>query len=393
MQVNSITRQPIPVFTRARTLVQAGVASMFIAALPSLSSAAITQIQITSQTPAFGGVSFGAVGPYENLVGTAFGEVDPADPLNAVITDIALAPKNANGKVAYSMDFSIFKPVNTALGSHTLVYDVVNRGRMSIPALDIGSNGTNPGDGFLENNGFTTVYSGWEGDVTTGIKMVLPVAKNPDGSAITGQVRSEYILTAAASTQDVTAAPAYEAVSTSNVGATLTQRVHQHDARAPIANSDWAFADCSTTPFPGVPSTTKVCLRGGFDTNHIYELIYTAKNPTVTGIGFAATRDFISFLRYGSAGVTNPLGTSIQNAIIYGSSQSGRWIRTFIQLGFNQDEARRMVVEGAIPHKASNRGAFNIRFAQPTRLSGTQHTEAQFPGAESPQTWATPQRR
>jgi hypothetical protein len=129
-------------------------------------------------------------------------------------------------------------------------------------------------------------------------------------------------------------------------------------------------------------------LSGGFDTNHIYELIYTAKNPTVTGIGFAATRDFISFLRYGSAGVTNPLGTSIQNAIIYGSSQSGRWIRTFIQLGFNQDEARRMVVEGAIPHKASNRGAFNIRFAQPTRLSGTQHTEAQFPGAESPQTWA-----
>lgn len=388
MQVNSTVRRSIPTLTRARAIVRAGAASMFIAALPSLSSAAITQIQITSQTPAFGGVSFGAVGQYENLVGTAFGEVDPADPLNAIITDIALAPKNANGKVSYSMDFSIFKPVNTALGSHTLVYDVVNRGRMSIPALDIGSSGTNPGDGFLENNGFTIVYSGWEGDVTTGIKMVLPVAKNPDGSAITGQVRSEYILTAAASTQDVTAAPAYEAVSTSNVGATLTQRVHQHDARVPIANSDWAFADCSTTPFPGVPSTTKVCLRGGFDTNHIYEVIYTAKNPTVTGIGFAATRDFISFLRYGSAGVTNPLGTSIQNAIIYGSSQSGRWIRTFIQLGFNQDEARRMVVEGAIPHKASNRGAFNIRFAQPTRLSGTQHTEAQFPGAESPQTWA-----
>ena len=137
-----------------------------------------------------------------------------------------------------------------------------------------------------------------------------------------------------------------------------------------------------------MPSTTKVCLNGGFDTNHIYELVYTAKNPTVMGLGFAATRDLVSFLRYGSAGVTNPLAGGVQNAITYGSSQSGRCIRTFIQLGFNQDEARRLVFEGAIPHKASNRGAFNVRFAQPTRLSGTQHTEAQYPGAESPSTWA-----
>src|SRR4029453_13928462 len=98
-------------------------------------------------------------------------------------------------------------------------------------------------------------------------------------------------------------------------------------------------------------------------------------------LGFAATRDFVSFLRSGShRGMVNPLGDEIKNAIIYGSSQSGRWIRTFIQLGFNQDENRRKVFEGAIPHKASNRGAFNIRFAQPTRLSGTQHSEKQYPG-------------
>jgi len=183
------------------------------------------------------------------------------------------------------------------------------------------------------------------------------------------------------------------------------------------------------TPFPGVPSTTKVCLKGDFDTNHIYELLYTAKNPMVLGLGFAATRDFISFLRNSNGASTgncgrrhgdedrgwrseeddddgadgykrvhrpcpgagpvpeNPLGESIQNAIIYGSSQSGRWIRTFIQLGFNQDENRNLVVEGAIPHKASNRGAFNVRFGQPDRLSGTQHTEKQYPGGESPQTW------
>ena len=405
---------------RIATAVAAALALVSLVTPPA--QAGITSIQVTSTTPAFGGVSFGATGTYENVVGVAHGEVDPDDPLNAVITDIEFAPRNTRGMVEYSMDFSIFKPVDMSKSNHMLLYDVVNRGRMSIPALDIGSGANNAGDGFMESAGFTIVYSGWEGDVTSGIKIVLPVAKNKDGSAITGRVRSEYILNSPASTQDVTAPPAYEAISTSNGGATLTRRVHQFDAKELIPNDQWAFADCSSTPFPGVPSTLKVCLQGGFDTNHIYELLYTAKNPTVAGIGFAATRDFISYLRNGNGALTGKgngvgqgegrgrcdnrgqgaahngcaqplpvpaslLGDTVATAIIYGSSQSGRWIRTFLDLGFNQDESLHMVVEGAIPHKASNRGAFNVRFAQPTRLSGTQHTETQFPGAESPQTW------
>lgn len=351
--------------------------------------ARITKIVIQTRTsPAFGGASFGDVGQYEQLDGTAYGEVDPKDPLNAIITDIQRAPRNSGGRVEYSMDISILKPVDMSRGNKTLLYDVVNRGNKGITNLNIGGNATNPGDGFLEREGYTMVWSGWEGDVTTGVKITLPIAKHRDGKEIMGRVRSEYILDAPASTQDVTAPPAYEAVSTDNSGATLTQRVHQNDPRELIPNLQWAFADCTSVPFPGVPDTKKICLQGGFDTDHIYELLYTAKNPMVMGLGFAATRDFISFLRNGNSGsVVNPLGDAIENAIIYGSSQSGRWIRTFIELGFNQDEHRRQVLEGAIPHKASNRGAFNIRFAQPTRLSGTQHTEAQYPGAESPQTW------
>ena len=211
-------------------------------------------------------------------------------------------------------------------------------------------------------------------------------------------------------------------MSTNNAGATLTRRVHQFDPKETIPNTQWAFADCTSTQFPGTPSTLKVCLQGGFDTNHIYELVYTAKNPVVTGIGFAATRDFISYLRNSNGATTGKgngvgqgegrgrcnnrgqgaahngcpqllptppslLGDTIDNAIIYGSSQSGRFIRTWLASGFNQDENLHMVVEGAIPHKASNRGAFNVRWGQPTRLSGTQHTETQYPGQESPQTW------
>ena len=390
--------------------------AVFLLLLGSRAEAKITQIVITKTTsPAFGGASFGSVGQYEVLDGIAFGEVDPKDSLNEVITDIKLAPRNARGMVEYQSMISILKPIDMSRANRTLIYDVVNRGNKRITDLNIGGNATNPGDGFVESQGYTMAWIGWEGDITSGVRITLPVARNREGSEITGRVRSEYILDAPDSTQDVTAPPAYEAVSTSNAGASLTRRVHQNDARELIPNDQWAFADCSATAFPGVPSTTKVCLRGGFDTNHIYELLYTAKNPTVTGVGFAATRDFISFLRNGNGartghdgrgrhddddgrhddddeeatarGPANPLGNAIKNALIYGSSQSGRWIRTFIQLGFNQDENRRLVVEGAIPHKASNRGAFNIRFAQPTRLSGTQHTEAQYAGPESPQTW------
>jgi hypothetical protein len=108
-----------------------------------------------------------------------------------------------------------------------------------------------------------------------------------------------------------------------------------------------------------------------------------------TGGDGQATRDFSAFLRGDSAdqSVANPLAGGIDHTLIFGSSQSGRWIRTFIHLGFNESESHKRVFDGAIPHKASNRGTFNVRFAQSTRLSGTQHTEAQYPGQESPQTF------
>ena len=258
----------------------------------------IIKIQITSRALAFGGASFGSVGQYETLRGVAFGEVDPNDPLNEVITDIKLAPRNARGMVGYNMDFWINKPVDMTWANGTLLHDVPNRGNVRSLELNVGGAAdANAGDGLLQRQGYVLSDNGWQGDVSTGLQIRLPVARNKDGSEITGRVRSEYILGAPVSTVDITTRPSYQAVSTSNAGATLTRRVRQDDAKEPIANADWAFADCTSAPFPGVPSTEKVCLKGGFDTNHIYELLYTAKNPTVLGLGFAATRDMISFLR------------------------------------------------------------------------------------------------
>ena len=153
-----------------------GFGTLALAIVPG-AEARITNLQITTKTsPAFGGQSFGAVGQYEQLDGTAFGEIDPNDRLNAIIQDIELAPRNARGMVEYSMDFSILKPINTGNGNHTILYDVVNRGNKSSPAINIGGTATAAGDGFLESEGYTLVWSGWEGDITTGIKIVLPIA-------------------------------------------------------------------------------------------------------------------------------------------------------------------------------------------------------------------------
>jgi len=367
---------------------------------PVGADARITGITITSRTsPAFGGASF-AAGAYEQLDGVATGEVDPNDPQNAVITDLALAPRNARGMVEYSTDISILKPIDEGRGNHVMLYDVVNRGNKIVPGFfNVGTTAANPaGDGFLENQGYTLVWSGWQGDLVPlsgqlGVR--VPVAHRRGGDAITGVVRSEFILSAPASTQNLTAGfssntPGYPTVSLDNSrGAVLTQRVHQYDTPEIIPNSNWAFADCTAQPFPGTPNPQKICLGPneaggtGFDTNHIYELYYTAKNPLVLGLGFAATRDLISFL-HRSSDPQNPLAGAISNTLLHGTSQSGRWTRNFLNLGFNEDETGQTVFEGMNPHIGSVQGDFNVRFGQPGRLSGTEHTEKQYPGPDSP---------
>jgi hypothetical protein len=331
------------------------------------------------------------------LACTANGAVDPNDSLNALIQDIKLAPK-VNGLVQYAMDVTILMPADLSKSNHVMLFDVPNRGNRLLPGgFNIGGSITSAGDGFLHSLGFIMVAGGWQGDVLAGsgrLTMTVPVALYPGGGTITGRVRIEYGLTAGpATTQNLGGGPytgtttaSYESVTLNNSGAVLTQRVHQDDPRQLIPNNQWSFADCTTTPFPGIPSTTQICINGGFDTNHIYELIYTAKNPTVLGLGFAAMRDLASFL-HNETSSANPLAGVIQKAIMYGVSQTGRTVRTFLDLGFNEDEDHKMVFDGMNPHIATARIPLNVRFGAPGRAAGTQHQEKQFPGPDSPLSW------
>ena len=361
--------------------------------------ARITQIVLGPPISPFGSTSFGNVGAYEQIDGVAFGELDPRDPLNAVIQDIALAPRNARGNVEYSTNVSILKPVDASRGNQTMLFEIVNRGNKLDPGFfNVGVTAANSaGDGFLENHGFTLVWAGWQADLVPppGVNLVTmsaPIAHNPNGSTITGVVRSEFIVSAPRNTQNILAdsssnTPGYPTVSLDNSHDTLTMRVHQNDAKIVVPNSDWVYADCTSTPFPGVPNAQKVCLKNGFDTNHIYELIYTAKDPIVMGIGLAAIRDVADFLRNAqtdSQSHPNPLAGSIKYTLLNGISQSGRLLRTYLELGFNESEEHEQVFDGMQPHIGSVRNYINVRFAQPGRLAGTQHTEKQYPGPESP---------
>jgi hypothetical protein len=140
---------------------------------------------------------------------------------------------------------------------------------------------------------------------------------------------------------------------------------------------------------------TKISLKGGFDPNYIYELIYTGKNPLVMGLGFAVIRDVVSFFKYqlgDERAHPNPLvvygnsTTPVKAAIMQGVSQCGNFTRTFLQLGFNEDESKKIVFEGVNDHIGTRRISLNIRFGRPGG-GGTQREDHLFPSHEPPFTW------
>jgi hypothetical protein len=109
-----------------KTTVHAALLTLFAAAaLTSSAEVRITRIEISRiESPTFEGGSFGTVGPYEKLVGRAYGEIDPTDRRNAVIVDVGLAPRNARGLVEYDTDifWSAYgkHPADGRLGSNPI---------------------------------------------------------------------------------------------------------------------------------------------------------------------------------------------------------------------------------------------------------------------------------
>jgi alpha/beta hydrolase family protein len=346
----------------------------------SNADARITRVQITAtETPTFGGYAWPGVGQYEKIVGVAFGEVDPTNPQNALIADIALAPKNGRGNVEYSFDFYILKPIDLSKGNHKVMYEPPNRGRKTYASLARFNGGNDPGavidpvalaNAFLMPRGYTMVWSGW--DVSAGNNGAgfntriggpggpstqLAVAKNPDGSTITGPA-FEYIVTSGTAPF----ALSYPAATLDKSKAVLTHRVHLDDVPVVVPSTGWTY-NATGTSINLVPA--------GWVSQDIYEFSYTAKNPTVNGLGFAAVRDWNAWLRSETddgQGTGNPLAGDIQRIFTEISSQPGRFLNDFRHLGFNQAENGKKVFDGLMQWIAAGDGInLNYRWSQPGR--------------------------
>ncbi len=348
----------------------------------------VVKITIESTTPVSNGALFGNVGAYELVRGTAYGELDPSDRRNAGIVDINAAPKNASGKVEYKAQFSIHKPVDMSKASGIMVYDVPNRSNIAIPY-------TAGDDSFLWRRGDVVLNSAWQGDLTiAGVSSAQLGIDVPIAKGVTGMVVDRFIGVAQSSGQNQTTqsltGPGRDLGSMNTADSKLISATKESPSGVKtgvttIASSDFAYADCRTVPFPGTPDATRLCIKGGFDPNLLYELVRPAKDPFVLGVGNAAMRDVIAWFRRqsaDSAGTKNPIAGSTKYVIGFGNSQSGRFQKHMLNNGFNEDEDGKIVWDGMNPNIAGMMGSFNIRFMQPGDIA-----ELYFPGADGPLWW------
>jgi hypothetical protein len=361
--------------------------------VPSTSHAKVVKFVVEQARRVANGKMFGDVGMYERLDGTVYIELDPRDPLNAGIVNLDKAPRTAKGMVAFSSPFYILKPMDMARGNRKMFYGVNNRGNKVDFAfrtyLPESASKNNPmsaddfGDALMMRMGYTYVDAGWQGNVAPGndrLVPTLPVARERDGRPIIAPIRVEYA--------DVTGFTrplegsaifrSYETADTDTARSTLTYRASSTSPEVKISPDRWAFGRCPSGQAGMVPSTTDICYFDGFKPEGIYELTYPAKNPLVMGLAYVVTRDLASFLRYQSYddwGNPNPLAVSasevgIRRAYAGGVSSTGMYMRDFLYLGFNEDEAHRKVfdaVQIAIP--GTHRLLANVEFSDPNTYS------------------------
>ena len=350
--------------------------------LSHLAFSAVVRINLTQGSKVLDSRPFNLAGAFERLEGRVFFEIDPTLEENRKISDISLAPLNAKGKVAFSSNFYILRPASPSKRNGTLLYEVANRGRKGMLGMfNLAKGSLDPrsisefGDGFVLNQGFTLAWLGWQFDIPPGeqlLRLTAPIATEGE-KAITGLVRSEFVpkkKVFSFSLADRNMPVVYPALHIDEQNPKLTVRELTDGPRKLIPRRLWKFGQLKNGRF--VVSRTHIFIPTGFNKGWIYELVYPAKNPVLVGLGLAATRDFISFLKFGSAeeqhSSLHDLDKSVKRTIGFGNSQSGRFLRTFLYYGFNMDEQQRPSFDGVFSHVAgASRGSFNHRFAQPSR--------------------------
>jgi Alpha/beta hydrolase domain len=364
------------------------------------------ELRISERIAFAGDQAFGDTGAYERISGRAHFAVDPRAAAQAGVVDLDKAPVDDRGLVRFAADFMMLRLREMERGNRRVFYDYGNRGHKralqffnDAPHSNVPISLAHAGNGFFMRRGYAVAWLAWEGDMLPGDgRMVLdvPVASD-NGQPITGRVRVEYLADMPGITcfplSDRIAAHSYSTVSLDTRDAVLTRRRYPYDRPQIIPSDQWQFA-CVESGVGGetqaveravVPSARHILLPTGFQPGWIYELVYTAKDPLIHGLGHVAVRDFISFLKYAeadAAGQPNPL-RGVEKAYAWGRSQTGRCLRDFVYRGFNADARGQRVFDGVMPHVAgAGRKWLNHRFASPI-VSGGQQYEDHFNIADS----------
>jgi hypothetical protein len=331
-------------------------------------SGAVERVHVLERTDVLNGTPFGSAGAYEQIIAEAHFAVDPKLDANAIITDVQLAPRDQRGLVEFSADVVVVRPRDPAQGNGTALFEIPNRGNVGGVYGMFNMASGKPGDfgdELLMRQGFTLVWVGWQWDVPRReglLRLCAPVARNPDGSPIRGPVRAQFVPNGPATRMPLGDRDhiAYAPANPDDAALQLTVRDSPTGARSVVPRSAWRFDN----------SLQGIDMAAGFTPGRIYEIVYEAEGPVVAGLGLAAVRDFVSFLKYGAPVETlfSQEHRFIKRSIGFGTSQSGRFLREFVYDGFNADEQGRQVFDGVWAHVAgAGRGDFNLRFAQASR--------------------------
>ena len=368
--------------SRMNTFKPCWAAWMLGAALSAQSFAGVTQFEVLQEQPqALQARVFGAAGTARKIIARATIAVDPADPRNQGIADLALGPRDAQGQVQARADVVLLQPQHP---NGRLLVEVPNRGRKLIglgmdnaPAqFDRLSEAGDAGDGFLLSQGYTLAWIGWQGDIPANGKGSPVGIQVPTLSGVTGPSRDEWVFTAKQTAAQQTVKLAYPAAS--HEGAQLTARARQRDARTQPAGLSWRFID---------DQTLEIQRPASLPADAIYEFTYTARDPKLLGLGFAALRDVAQFLREDGS-PTNPLArdghSQISHVLGLGISQSGRVLRDFLYRGFNETAEHHRVYDGLLLQIPGARRSFtSVRFGQPSRNPGP-NSDDLYPVASFP---------
>jgi hypothetical protein len=347
---------------------------------------ALTRLAL-ERAPFANGRPFGVAGEYEQLLGTATFGVDPRHAANACIVDLDLAPRDADGRVYFDADVRILQPRDRARANRRLVLDVVNRGNpVAIRNTELGVPRMPEADsqGWLLQQGYTIVSCGWQHNVPTGTpRLGLRAPEALDhGQSLTGQVRAIVQVNTPTNRIGVADEPspvehvAYPVADLTSQTDTLAELDFPLAPRRSVPRDRWRFET----------DRAHVVFDDGFKPGKIYEVLYTARGAAVTGVGFAALRDAVSFLRFASSGDGNPCAGMLDFALAFGGSQTGRLLRHLLYLGMYADEDRRLVLDGVLAHIAGPlRTEANWRFGQPSFI-GSDSPGFAFPFSDVTQT-------